>query len=78
MHGGYDADVRVVRGIRGGVARELVLKATCEVCKKTVDHPIKEWYWVRFRGDFTEKLVCPHCKAKVEKDPGNSVSPVSL
>ena len=54
------------------------MKATCEVCKKTVDHPIKEWYWVRFRGDFTEKLVCPQCKSKVEKDPGNSVSPVSL
>jgi hypothetical protein len=54
------------------------LKAKCEVCKKTVDHPIKDWSWVRFRGDFTEKLVCRQCRPKVEKEPGNSVSPVSL
>lgn len=63
---------------RGRVAWEQVLKAKCGVCNKIVDRPIQDWSWVRFRGDFTEKLVCPKCRLKVEKVPGNSVSSVSL
>lgn len=54
------------------------MKAKCGVCNKIVDRPIQDWSWVRFRGDFTEKLVCPKCRLKVEKVPGNSVSSVSL
>jgi uncharacterized protein YlaI len=54
------------------------VKAKCEVCKRTVDYAIKDWSWVRFRGDSMEKLVCPQCRLRAEEAPGNVVSPAKL
>lgn len=51
------------------------LEARCCNCGRIGEYPVREWSWVRYKGSFRDKMVCPTCRREAEAQGGNIVSP---
>lgn len=42
------------------------MQAECERCNRWCDYPLHRWVWVRYKGSFRDRLVCPECRKDAE------------